>query len=403
MRIGFVAAVRAVVARLANTTRAPLHVSAHRPLWRPRSQQTTRHVTSHGFTTGAHSARRVQQRWSAAAVYSAALVSATSAYLWWRRSDNQCSAAAPRDEDAVLCTVPQMLSHISRRRNLRANCGEDGFVAWLQQDFSGKDQLFVCDTVSFERSRDPQAVMLTQYDGGVKFMELVPDAEDCGDHRALRARAAVVCDAGGGDALHVVHVPSGSSSHNLLPPGLRVRSIVTSPSRPEHLLLVMHSASASPASHCGDVYRLDLSSGHVTLDCRNPGFVTQWAADLSTLTVRACICAHSPQLGESSPAYVKARGRGGAGPWVHVCELSNGGRVAGFSDSGASLVVMRRSNCADVTFSAEKHQLSPLFSACGKAPKTVLCSNATGRALALQVTLPCVVSWRAGCAHASPG
>lgn len=376
MRIGFAAAVRAALASKARG----VHFSAHRPPWWPRPQK----ATSRGFTTGTHLASKVQQRWSGAAVYTAALVSATSAYVWWRRCDNECAAAAPRDDDAVLSTVPQMLSHISRRRNLRANCGEDGFVAWLQQDFGGKDQLFVCDTVSFEKSRDPQAVMLTQYDGGVKFMELVPDAEDCGDHRALRARAVVVCDAGGGDALHVVHVSSGSSSHNMLPPGLRVHSIVASPSRPEHLLLVMHSANASPESHCGDVYRLDLSRGHVTLDCRNPGFVTQWAADLSTLTVRACLCAHSPQLGVKSPAYVKARGRD-AGPWVHVCELSNGGHVAGFSDCGESLVVMR-SHGAHLTFSAEKHQLSPLFSAAGKAPKVVLCSNATGRTLALQVS-----------------
>jgi hypothetical protein len=77
------------------------------------------------------------------------------------------------------------------------------------------------------------------------------------------------------------------------------------------------------------------------------------------------------------------------GPWRHVCELPNGGHVAGFADSGGSLLVMNRAAAADVTFIAEKHHLSPVLSTLGKRHKEVLCLSATGHALALQVRMAC--------------
>jgi hypothetical protein len=277
-----------------------------------------------------------------------------------------------------------MLSHISRRRNVRVADGEGGFVAWLQEDFSGKEQLFACDALSFERSRMQQDIMICQIENGVKLMELIPNSEDCDTEDGLSGRAAVVSEGCEGDFLYVVHVPSGASSRNMLPAGHRVRSIISSPSRPEHLLLVMRSASSE--SQCDDVFRLDLVSGQLVLDTPNPGFVTQWAVDSSTLSVRACVCAHSvSQHDGSSPLYVKARGRGGWGPWVHVCELPHGGHVAGFADGGGSLVVMNRNASTDVTFVAEKHQLSPLFGMHGERQRAVLCASATGNSLAVQV------------------
>ncbi len=372
---------RAFLAPRASTSPSHPHSSARRV-------QRLQNSTTRGLTTATQFSGRHKQRWAAAAASAAAVVGAACTILWCRLKDSRCAAAAPSSTclpapDAVLSTLPQMLSHISRRRNVRANSGEHGFVAWLQHDFSGKDQLFTCDTASFERFHAQQAVMLTQHAGGVKLMELLPDVQDCSANELLCGRAAVVSDAGDGDALNIVHVPSGASSPNMLPPALRVRSIISSPARPEHLLLITRSA-ASPLS-CDDVHCLDLTTGQLTLHCRNPGFVTQWAADLATLSVRACVCAHVPQHGAASPSYVKARGRGGEGPWVHVCELPNGGHVAGFADAGASVLVMARAAAADVTYTAEKHLLSPLLSARGKRHKKVLCSNATGQALALQV------------------
>ena len=194
-------------------------------------------------------------------------------------------------------------------------------MAWLQRDFNGHEQvrhscavlyilrlsasftpqLFACDARSFQHSATPQECLLTQLEGGVALMELVPDVEDCCENDALRGRCAVVSAVDGGDALYVLHVPSGSSSRNMLPPGHRVRAIVSSPTRPEHLLLIMRSAIAP--SHCDDVYRLDLATGQLSLDTRNPGFVVQWLADLSTLSVRACVCAHSPQTPDVSALY----------------------------------------------------------------------------------------------------
>ena len=372
MRKGAFAALRAFLAPRASSCLGQAHASARCAASRQR-----------GLTTASQFSGRHKQQWAAAASAAAVVGAACTALLWCRLKDTRCSAAnpcPPASDDAVLSTLPQMLSHIGRRRNVRATGGEDGFVAWLQHDFSGKDQLFTCDIASFHRFHAQQSVMLTQHAGGVKLMELVPDVEDCSANELLCCRAAVVSDAGDGDALHIVHVPSGSSSPNMLPPALRVRSIISSPSRPEHLLLITRSAT-SPLP-CDDVHCLDLTSGQLILHCRNPGFVTQWAADLATLSVRACVCTHAPQLGASSPSYVKARGRGGEGPWVHVCELPNGGHVAGFADSGASLLVMART---DVAYTAEKHLLSPLLSDRGKRHKDVLCSNATGQALALQV------------------
>jgi hypothetical protein len=379
MRHLFAAAARGMLAPLASSPHGhPLSL-----FLRPQAQ--FRWSSTRALTTANQCRSKNMRRWLAAAL-SAAAAAGASAFLLAQVTGSQCSPQEPSTAapDAVLSTLPQMLSHISRRRNVRASSGSDGAVVWLQPDFSGKDQLFSCDALAFESCAAPQAVMLTQLEGGVKLMELVPDVDEYSSDQELRGRVAVVAEGSDGDALHLVHLPSGSSSHNLLPPAHRVTSIISSPARPEHLLLIMRStSSASPAD---DVFLLDLTTRRLALHARNPGFVSQWAADLSTLTVRACVCSHSPLHSSAPvPSYVKARGRGGAGPWVHVCELPHGGSVAGFSDAGSSIVVMNRASAADVNYIAEKHVLSPILSGDSKRQRSVLSSSATGQAVALQV------------------
>ena len=141
-------------------------------------------------------------------------------------------------------------------------------------------------------------------------MELIPDADAAPEH--MQARALVISQGSNGDCLHVINISSGAQSLNMLPPGHTVSSIVASAARPEHVLLFMSEGAAGAevkgqvaadaevkgqvtadaevkgqvargAEGMEHVYRLDLTTGAMTLDTRNPGFVTQ-------VCVWVCVC-----------------------------------------------------------------------------------------------------------------
>ena len=113
-------------------------------------QRMTFSSQSRAFASAAHEGRNLKQRMCAAAAAAAAAAAVATTFLLMSRSSapTHCSSDAPPAHVTCASDVPmtaeQLLSRVSRRRNVRASGGKQGFVCWVQKDFGGRCALHPC-------------------------------------------------------------------------------------------------------------------------------------------------------------------------------------------------------------------------------------------------------------------
>ena len=104
------------------------------------------------------------------------------------------------------------------------------------------------------------------------------------DGRSIRKRSSTQQDAAGDENFHVFAVDLDSHNVRDLTPwqGVRAESVASSPKFPERILVALNLRDRKLM----DVYRIDLRTGAVELDTKNPGDVAGWLAD-DDMVVRA--------------------------------------------------------------------------------------------------------------------
>jgi dipeptidyl aminopeptidase/acylaminoacyl peptidase len=153
-----------------------------------------------------------------------------------------------------------------------------------------------------------------------------------------------VQDVDGDENFHVLSVELPTKQTRDLTPfvGAKAQNLLTSPKRPNEILVGLNLRDR----RIFDMYRIDLSSGAVTLDTRNAGDVLSWATD-SNFLIRAAT-AYDLKSGDT---ILRVRNTVRE-PWRDLMrwpfeqsmlwfgQTNGGGIVAGFSPSGNALAVI---------------------------------------------------------------
>ncbi|HZW88261.1 MAG TPA: prolyl oligopeptidase family serine peptidase, partial [Myxococcaceae bacterium] len=138
-----------------------------------------------------------------------------------------------------------------------------------------------------------------------------------------------VQDVKGNEEWHVYAVDLGSKQVRDLTPyeGVHAELVADSPRRPSEILVALNLQDRARM----DVHRIDLGSGAVTLDTRNPGTVTTWAAT-DDLVVKAGVATRADG-GEELLVRDSANGpwrtltRGGPDDTVQLLDLTADGKA----------------------------------------------------------------------------
>jgi len=138
-------------------------------------------------------------------------------------------------------------------------------------------------------------------------------------------------DEGGDENWHLYAVDlEGSAVRNLTPfDGVRAENLITDPVRPKQVLVGLNRRDPSVF----DMYRIDLESGDLTLDTKNPGDVTGWLTD-AQFHIRAAE-ATDPESGDT---IIRVRDSEDQ-PWRELLRFPFGenGSAIGFDKDGDRL------------------------------------------------------------------
>jgi dipeptidyl aminopeptidase/acylaminoacyl peptidase len=150
-------------------------------------------------------------------------------------------------------------------------------------------------------------------------------------------------DQNGDENWHVFSIDLASKQIRDLTPfvGVRAKELFTSPKRPNEILVGLNIRNRQ----ISEMYRIDLTTGGVTLDTENPGDVIGWATDQDFI-----IRAATTFDGETARSAIRVRDSQSA-PWREIMSIPfedcsfygqvNGGTlVVGFAPGGKSLYVV---------------------------------------------------------------
>ena len=202
----------------------------------------------------------------------------------------------------------------------QARIAPDGaHLSWLAPSADGVLNVWV---QPIDRSRPPRQITDDQV-RGIRFHGWSQDGK----------RVFYLQDQGGDENWHLFGVGlDGEAARDLTPfDGVRAENLITDPKHPDEVLVGLNKRDPS----LFDMYRLDLSSGELTLDTENPGDVVGWITD-ADFRIRAAE-AMDPTNGDT---IIRVR-NAVAAPWRELLRFPFGenGGAYGFDSSGERLFV----------------------------------------------------------------